>query len=288
MKQRLVTYRQCRIKHRLVFRKFSVLALLALAVVSCSRAPEQSSRATGEPSPVATTLSAEQVLQQMSEKLKGARQLTFKVSRQIDAALIEEGDLPEKAQIEFAVSRPDRLKARSTSNDGVRSFYADGKTVALFDEQMKLYASVPSTGTIDEMFARFDENYGFTPPLAEFALNDPYKKMSQQIQTSSNKGLEMINGVECHHVAGTGEFADAEIWVATGDQLPRRLVVTFKQREGSPQLKADFSEWNLAAKLDDVSFSFTPPQGAEKIEMLTTAEMNEAEQQSEKTQEKQK
>lgn len=281
MEKRLITCRQSRTKHWVVIRNFAVLALLALVVASCSRTPVV-------PATVATTLSADQVLRQMSEKLKGAQQLTYKVARQMDAALIEEGDLLQNAQIEFAVARPNRLKARSSSGESVRSFYADGQTVTLFDEDMKLYASVPSAGTIDEMVARFDERYGFTPPLAEFTLNDPYKKISQQIQSSSNKGIEMMNGVECHHVAATGELVDADIWVATGDQLPRRLVVTFKQREGSPQLKADFSEWNLAAKLDDMNFSFTPPQGAEKIEMLTTEQMNEAEQKSAKTKEKQK
>jgi hypothetical protein len=287
MEKLLITYRQSRMKNWLVISQFAVLSLLAL-VTACSSAPEQSSSAPGVPSTAATTLSAEQVLQQMSEKLKGAQQLTFKATRQLDAALLEEGDLLQNAQIEFAVARPNRLKARSMSGESVRSFYADGKTVVLFDEDMNLYASVPSAGTIDEMFARFDERYGFTPPLAEFTLNDPYKKLSQQIQSSSNKGLEMMNGVECHHVTATGELADADIWVATSDQLPRRLVVTFKQREGSPQLKADFSEWNLAAKLDDKNFSFFPPQGAEKIEMLTTEQMNEAEQKDEKQQEKQK
>ena len=287
MEKRLITYRQSRIKDWLVIRWVAVLSLLAL-VAACSTAPEQSSNAPAAPSTVATNLSAEQVLRQMSEKLKGAQQLTFKATRQLDAALLEEGDILQNAQIEFAVARPNRLKARSASGESVRSFYADGQTATLVDEDMNLYASVASAGTIDEMVAKIDENYGFTPPLAEFTLNDPYKKISQQIQTSSNKGIEMMNGVECHHVTATGELADADIWVATGDQLPRRLVVTFKQREGSPQLKADFSDWNLTAKLDDKNFSFTPPQGAEKIEMLTTEQINEAEQKSEKKQEKQK
>jgi len=267
--------------------KFALLALL-LFLGACSKAPEQSNAAKTPPT-AAVILSAEQVLQQMSDKLKAAQHLTFKVSRQMDAALAqEEGELLQNAQIEFSVVRPDKVRTRSSSGESVRSFYADGKTAVLFDEDMNLYASVPAAGTIDEVAARFEENYGFTPPLVEFTLNDPYKKMSQQIQTSSNKGIETINGVECHHIAAMGELADADIWVATGDGLPRRLVVTFKQREGSPQMKADFSDWNLSAKLDDTIFSFNPPEGAEKIDMLTTKQMDEAHKKSEKTQEKQK
>ena len=287
MEKHLTIYWKGRVKHCLLNSRIAFLGLLVF-VGACAKAPEQSSIAPNKAPAAATNLSAEQVLQQMSDKLKGAQQLTFKAARQLDAALLEEGDLLQNAQIEFAVDRPNRVKARSMSGESVRSFYADGKTVVLFDEDMGLYSSVPFAGTIDEMVARFDEKFGFTPPLAEFILNDPYKKISQQIQTSSNKGIETMNGVECYRIAATGELADAEIWVATSDQLPRRLVVTFKHREGSPQMKADFSDWNLTAKLDDTNFTFTPPQGAEKIEMLTTEQMNEAEKKSEKTQEKQK
>lgn len=276
---------QNRLERWLLNSRFAVLGLLVL-VAACSNAPDQSSNAKNTAPAVSTNLSAEQVLQRMAEKLKGAQQLTFKVTRQLDPALLEEGDMLQNAEIEFAIARPNRLKTRSAGGERVRSFYADGKTAVLFDESMKLYASVPSEGTIDEMFTRFDENYGFTPPLAEFTLNDPLTKISQNIQSSTNKGTETINGVECYRIASTGENADAEIWVATGDMLPRRLVVIFKHREGSPQMKADFSDWNLSAKLDDTTFAFTPPEGAEKIEMLTTAQINEA--QKKNTQEKQK
>ena len=270
---------------------YAALGLL-IFTGACTNAPEQASNsanATDNAATTSTNLSAEQVLKQMSDKLKGAQQLTFKVSRQMDAALAnEEGELLQNAQIEFAVARPNKLKARSSSGESVRGFYDDGKTVVISDEDMNLYASVPAAGTIDEVVAKFEENYGFTPPLVEFTLNDPYKKMSTQIQTSSNKGIETMNGVECHHIAATGELVDAELWVATGDGLPRRLVVTFKQREGSPKMTADFSDWNLTAKLDDANFSFNVPQGAEKIEMLTTEQVNEAEKEFEKKQEKQK
>jgi len=287
MEKHLTNDWQGRVKSWLLNYRFAVLGLLVF-VGACSNAPEQSSSPPANAPAVAANLSAEQVLQQMADKLKGAQQITFKAARQLDAALLEEGDMLQNAQIEFAVARPNRLKTRSTSGEKARSFYADGKTVVLFDEDMKLYSSGPFAGTIDEMFERFDENFGFTPPLAEFTLNDPFKKISQNIQSSSNKGIVTINGVECYHIASAGENADAEIWVATADHLPRRLVVTFKHREGSPKMTADFSDWNLTAKLDDAIFTFTPPQGAEKIEMMTVEQMNDAEKKSEKTQEKQK
>ena len=104
---------------------------------------------------------------------KKAKQLTFKATRQLDAALVIGGTVAESAQIEVSVSRPQRVRARSVSDAGVRVLYADGRNVSLIDETMKVYATAPLAGTIDEMVEALDNRYGFTPPVAEFILNDP-------------------------------------------------------------------------------------------------------------------
>jgi hypothetical protein len=44
-------------------------------------------------------------------------------------------------------------------------------------------------------------------------------------------------------------------------------VATFKKHPDRPQLKAEFSAWNLAAKTSERDFNFVPPKGAMKIEM---------------------
>lgn len=140
---------------------------------------------------------------------------------------------------------------------------------------MNLYATVPVPGTIDEVLAKIDEKYGFTPPLAEFILSDTYRALDSKIKSKSFKGTENVAGVECHHLSLGGDAADSELWIGTADLLPRKLVATFKNREGSPKLQANFSNWNLAAPLDDKIFSFVAPKDAEKVEMVTEAQMKE-------------
>jgi hypothetical protein len=210
----------------------------------------------------------------MFDTLAGARQLTFKATRRLDAALVIGGSVAESAQIEVSVSRPQMIRARSISDAGARVLYSDGQNVSLLDETMKVYATAPLAGTIDEIVDALDDRYGFTPPLAEFILNDPQKKFGSQIQGSQYKGVESLSGVECERVTLTGEIADADVWIAITDHLPRRFVATFKDREGGPQLKVDFSDWNLAAKLEDSTFVFNPPKDAEKIVMTGVDEAN--------------
>ena len=207
----------------------------------------------------------------MSDTLAQSRQLTFKAARQIDLALSGGGDVPEHAAIDVAISRPNKLQATSSANTSVRRFYADGQNITMLDETMRLYATVPLEGTIDDMLDKLDGTYGFVPPLADFAANDPFRRFNDQMQGSVHQARETVSGVQCDHVTMTGAIADADLWISTTDHLPRRFIATFKDREGSPQLKIDFSEWNLAAKLDDSLFAFNPPSGAEKIRMLAVS-----------------
>lgn len=229
----------------------------------------------GTGKPTAAINDPDQLLRQMSDKLAQAKMLSFKVDRKLDAALVEGRNIPENAQVEFFVSRPGKFLAKADSQDNARQFVFDGQNLSVYDTTMKLYATVPVPGTIDEVVAKIDEKYGFTPPLAEFILSDPYRALSPRIKSYTYKGQEPISGLECHHLSLGGEVADSELWIGVANLLPRKLVATFKDREGSPQLHADFSDWNLGATFDDKFFTFVAPQDAESVEMVTEAQMKE-------------
>ncbi len=225
--------------------------------------------------PAAVTNDPNQLLRQMSDKLAQSNNLSFKVDRKLDAALVEGHNIPEDAQIEIYVSRPGKYLAKSKSQDSARQLIFDGQNLSVYDETMKLYSTVPTPGTIDESVAKINDTYGFTPPLAEFILSDPYAALSPKIKSSAYQGKETVDGVECHHLSVVGEVADSELWIGVADLLPRKLVATFKDRDGSPQLQADFSDWNLAATTPDTFFTFVPPPDAANIEMVTEAQMTE-------------
>jgi hypothetical protein len=257
---------------RLGVRLFAAACLFLSLASACNRAPENPS-AANDP---------DHLLTQMSEKLAQANKLSFRVDRKLDAALVEGRNIAETALIEISVSRPDKLLAKSNSKEDVRSIFFDGQNLSIYDGAMNLYATVSAQGTIDEVVAKVDEKYGFTPPLVEFILGDPYDALSRHIKDKSYQGKESIDGVECHRLRLSGEVADSELWIGTADLLPRKLVASFKNREGSPQLEASFSNWNLASSFDDTIFEFVAPKDAEKVEMITEAQMKEAAAKAEK------
>ncbi|MFZ3374146.1 MAG: DUF2092 domain-containing protein [Chthoniobacterales bacterium] len=226
---------------------------------------------------------ADQLLREMSAKLAAARTFSFEATREIDPVLLPGRKLPENAHLVVTVERPNKFAAASASQDGVRHFYADGRNLSLVDVTKNLYATVPMPTSIDGLVAEIDRKYGFTPPLAEIALSDVYQDIRRKAQSVSylgqgtyQGGFLGLGGVACHRLALPGKLVDAELWVGVKDQLPRRLIVTVKNRPGNPHLKVEFSHWNLFARVKDQDFAFVPPKGALKVPMITTDEATSA------------
>jgi hypothetical protein len=244
------------------------IAVLSLALTAAIT----STLSAAEPVPA----NADQALKAMSTKLMSAKQFSFHVDREIDSALLEGRNVPEKAKIDIRVSRPNRIAARSVSGDGARRVIGDGRTVTVVDEKKNHYAQVAMATTIDGLIAQLEEKYGFVPPVADFLVSNPYAEIREQATSITSLGREKTQGgVECDHLLLKGKEADAELWIAVTDQLPRKLVATF-HRAGKPQLRIAFSNWNLAAPIAASDFAFNPPAGAQKIEMWTKAQMQAA------------
>jgi len=226
-----------------------------------------------------TAPNADAILRQMSSTLVGAREFSFAAHRQIDAALLAGHDLPTDAHVAVTVQHPNKLAARSTSKGDVRDFYFDGRSLTLVDVTKNLYSTVPMRTSLDGLVEELDQKYGFTPPLAELALSNVYADIRWKARSISYQGEGTVGGffgvggVACHRLALSGKVLDAELWVGVDDHLPRKLVAAAKTRAGKPQIKVEFSDWNLAAKATAQDFTFVPPKGAMKITMATTAEM---------------
>ena len=231
----------------------------------------------------AATPNADKILRAASAKLAASRQFSFSAHRVMDAALCVGRDVAEDTHITVTVQRPDKVYARGQSQEGERRVYADGKNFSLVDATMNLYATVPMPVSLDGLVDKMDARYGFTPPLAEFALSNPYKEFRRQARTVSYLGLATFpagapdsTGVACHRLLLSGHAVAAELWVGVDDHLIRQLVATFNDRTGNPQTRIEFSDWNLAATVTNGQFTYVPPTGAQKIPMKTTAEMTAA------------
>jgi hypothetical protein len=196
----------------------------------------------------------------------------FGVHQEITREQVIDGDLKvQKSSVaDILVRRPDRLKADVVADDDrSHSVFYDGKTLTVYVPGKKYYAQTAVPNTLAGMIDTAESEYGIefpTPDLMRMAAGEDF---ADELTAAGEVGKSNIGGVECDHYAYRNAEVDYQIWLEPGDKpLPRKIVITSKKDPTQPEYTA-FLTWNLAPKLDDTSFTFTPPEGATKIPMYS-------------------
>jgi hypothetical protein len=248
-------------------------ALLLLPVYSGA---QQASPAEGQASPTAATSAtpaapaaqaviepeAIAALKRSSEFLQTLKSFNIRVEASTDEVL----DSGQKVQFgsfaNISVVRPNRLRADVIDDQKQREFYYDGKTLTVYGKVVNYYASVSAPKTIKEMLAFAESKYGLEWPLADLLAPE---SLAENVKSAFSVGQGRVGGVLCEHYAFRQDEVDWQIWIQTGNKpLPRKIVITSKNEEGSPQYEAVLS-WKLSPRLGDRVFRFVPPKGASKI-----------------------
>lgn len=180
-------------------------------------------------------------------------------------------------QIEFGevrniiVKRPDQFRVEVEQSDGDRNLVIyDGNTITVNTPAQNIYAQVEKTGGIDAAITYFVKDLGMHLPLAVLFLESIVTEFENRLQAIDYVEETKILGAPAHHLAGQTETVDFQVWVADGDKpLPLRVVLTYKYADGQPQYRAQFMDWDLAPKINNAEFAFTPPQGVQKISFIS-------------------
>ena len=167
----------------------------------------------------------------------------------------------------LTIRRPDRLRVDTTGRDGSRTGVVfDGSQIAVFDVDEGVYATTPQPGDLDAAIAHFVDDLGMHLPMANLAQGRLAKEAPDWVNEIRYVETATIGGVPCDHVALSGDWEDVQLWIARGERpLPQRIVITYTRAEGQPQFRAQFSGWDLAPRIGDGVFTFTPPEGSSKI-----------------------
>ncbi|MGH7787835.1 MAG: DUF2092 domain-containing protein [Candidatus Binatia bacterium] len=207
------------------------------------------------------------VIDRMSTFLTDAKQ--FSVAADVGYDIVQEWG----QKIEFgetrvlSVRRPDRLRVDTTDRDGsVSGVVFDGKEIAVFDLQDKVYAIAEKPGTLGAAIGYFVNDLGMRLPMAAIISGQLTRIIGDWANQAEYVGQASIAGVACDQVAFRGDWEDVQMWVARGDRpLLQRMVITYTRAEGKPQFWAQLRDWNLSPDLPDSFFAFTPPAGLAKI-----------------------
>jgi len=168
--------------------------------------------------------------------------------------------------IELQVRRPNRFHAEVHSTRRNRGLYYDGQTITLLNRIQNFYGTIPAPATLDEALDVACERFGITLPLEDIIVSDPYQNAIRKVTSGLYIGPVTVLGIPCEHLVFSLGTVDWQIWIEQGARpVPRKIVITYKDEEGTPEYTAIFSNWDFQTKLPDFLFTCEPPTGTSKI-----------------------
>jgi hypothetical protein len=221
--------------------------------------------------PSASKQRAMTILKNMSQYLAQAERFSVTIREGYDAVQ-QSGQKVEFGEIrKVTVSRPDRLRIEVERSDGERGLVVfNGKDLTVYTADKNVYATASRQGTLDQVIKYAVDDLKIRVPLAMMLLSNLPSQLDKLVVSADYVETTTITDVPCDHLAvRTARGVDFQVWVAQGSEpLARRIVITYKDETGQPQFWADLSNWNLAPEVPDALFTFTPPDGANRIQFL--------------------
>jgi len=249
-------------------RKILVLSLLAISLAAPATYAQTAPTGTAQPAASAVDAGSIQALKDMGAYLQTLQR--FQVSNQLtgERVLADGQKLQHSAMADLDVARPNRLRVRMVTATSERELIFDGKTVTLFQPAQKYYSSVELVDTLNGLGNRLRERYGVELPLADlFVWGTPAAPLDK-IESAMNAGQDFVGNDICDHYAFRQGNIDWQIWITTGGKpLPRKIVITNRADEARPQ-SVSLITWNLKPSFTDAVFTFIPPKGSSKIEIV--------------------
>ena len=250
------------------------LAILGLVLLGTASFGQEKEKALPPPAPQAQPAKAQdidpkQVVRQMCDYLKSLKEFSFKGEVTDDHTFSAGNKLQFAFDLEGYVKRPDKIRLNAKGDLQNKEFFYDGKAITIYDTVKKVYATASMPPTIDEALAKANNDYGLRLIVAELAKTNLFEEITKGVKDGVYVGEGTVFGVKCQHVAFDKGKTVVQLWVEASDKpVLRKAVLTYKDVDFSPQWTLYLTEWNVFPQLADNLFTFSPPQGAEKIDFM--------------------
>jgi hypothetical protein len=210
------------------------------------------------------------LLKYMAEYLSGARQLQVGITSGYDVVQPTGQKIEFREARQVTLVRPSKMRVETERDDGRKTLVLfDGSNVSAFDPGRKVMATASRPGDIDGAVKYFVRDLKMRIPLAVLFTAGFPGEVEERVTSAEVVQRVTLLDVPCLQIAARGENVDFQVWIPEkGEPLPRRIVITYRNELGQPQFWADFSHWNLATDVPESAFTFTPPDGTEKVPFL--------------------
>jgi hypothetical protein len=238
-----------------------------------SAAPEAKAPAPQAQPAKTAEVDPNQVLRQMCDYLNSLKEFSFKGEVTDDRTYAAGDKLQFAFGLEGYVKRPDRIRLNAKGDLQNKEFFYDGKAITIYDTVKKVYATAAMPSTIDEALAKASSDYGIRLIVADLGKTNLFEQITKGVEDEVYVGEGTVFGVKCQHVAFDNGKVVGQFWVEASDKpMLRKVVLTYKDVDFSPQWTLYLTEWNVSPQLADNLFAFSPPEGAKKIDFMAIKE----------------
>ena len=218
---------------------------------------------------------ADRIMERACEQLKSAPGFSVTADISYDDVLESGLTVQYQRSSELVLDRPNHLRIDSESDKGQRTILYDGKTLTVFDPDMNMYVQVPAPDTIDATLDKLDER-GVAVPLEDLMSSEPCDWLDEDIWDGFYGGRHYLDGSFVHHLLFRAVAADFQVWVQGGEvPVIRKVIIEYREKAGAPRYEARLSDWNFRPTIEAGDFTFTPPEGASRIEFRAANNIKE-------------
>jgi hypothetical protein len=209
-----------------------------------------------------------QALKDMGAALQSLKRYEVSIQLSGERVLADGQKLQHTATASMQIERPNKMRVAMHSARKERELLYDGKTATLFTPAQNFYSQVPFSDNLGGLITKLKEKFGVEVPATDLFVWGTPAAPFDDIQSAMLAGQDYIGNELCDLYAFRQGDLDWQVWIsATGKPLPHKLVITYRADEARPQ-SVTLIDWNLNPSFKDSIFTFVPPKGARKIELV--------------------
>lgn len=245
------------------------LRLLAVLILTLS-AGFAAKAADAAGAQAAPAVDAESVLSGMARFMAAAQTFSVTVHGAYDAIQEDGSRIEFSNERRVTVARPNKLRIDSRDSDGTVDVVTfDGQTLTSSRPAAGVYAQAAFAGNVDGAIVHFVKDLRMRLPLAMLLVTGLPNELERRVKALAYVEKTTIDGVAAHHLAGSTDSVDFQVWVRDGaEPVPLKIVMTYRQAAGQPGFRAGLDGWNFSPAADDAKFTFVAPPAARRIAFL--------------------
>lgn len=207
-----------------------------------------------------------EILKASSARLAAARTLSFTAA--VGYEHLSRLGLPllYATRSEVTLQRPDKLRVITPGDGPASEFYYDGKLMMAYAPAENLVAVAPAPPTIDAALQAADDAAAIFFPFSDQIVSDPYGEIAGKLRLAFYVGQsKVIGGTTTDIVAYELDHVFVQVWIGTGDKLPRMARAVYRDDPSKLRHTAEFSNWRLDAPVPADAFASAVAASAQPI-----------------------